>query len=82
VADLRYVPNPRMGGNQAWQIRCEECDPQHGGYYWFSLDRCDTPAKALDCIMQMNKEHRSRADIESLIHLIEYLFGRGPTTGE
>ena len=80
VADLEHVlPHVREGWPQsAWQIRCEDCDPQHGGYYWFSLVQCDTPAKALDCIMQLNEKHLSPVVVESFIDLIEYLFGRGP----
>ncbi|MGA8574281.1 MAG: hypothetical protein WB609_01160 [Candidatus Cybelea sp.] len=79
VADLEYG-FPEAGAappNLAWQIRCEDCDPQRGGYYWFSLDQCDTPAKALDCIMQLNERRWSPIVMESFIALIEYLFGRG-----
>lgn len=63
--------------NSAWQIRCNDCDPRRGGYFWFSLDQCDTPAKALDSIMQLNEECLSPIVIESFINLIEHLFGRG-----
>jgi|HubBroStandDraft_4_1064222.scaffolds.fasta_scaffold00001_221 hypothetical protein len=84
VADLEYsVPEASEAPPKpAWQIRCEDCDPQRGGYYWFSLDRCDTPAKALDCIMQMNEARWSPNVMESFIDLIEHLFGRGTIIDE
>lgn len=67
---------------KAWQIRCADCDPEVGGYYWFSLSQCDTPAKALDCIMQLNKLSWSPAALQSFIDLMECLFGRGATGAE
>lgn len=63
--------------NRMWQIRCEDCDPKRGGYYWFSLDQCDTPAKALDCIIQLNEKDWSPIVMQSFIELMESLFGRG-----
>jgi hypothetical protein len=68
--------------NQLWQIRCEDCDPQRGGYYWVSLDQCDTPAKALDCIIQLNETGSSPVVLQSFIDLIEHFFGRGALTDE
>jgi hypothetical protein len=68
--------------NQIWQIRCEDCDPERGGYYWVSLDQCDTPAKALDCIMQLNEKDSSPVVLQSFIDLIERFFGRGALTDE
>jgi hypothetical protein len=68
--------------NRAWQIRCDDCDPKRGGYYWFSLSQCDTPAKALDCIMHLNEERGSSVVMQSFIDLMEYLFGRGIITDE
>ena len=70
------------GRNKAWEMRCEDCDPGRGGYYWFSLDQCDTPAKALDCIMQLNEKRSSPIAMQSFIDLMEYLFGRGAITDE
>jgi hypothetical protein len=68
--------------NKAWRIRCEDCDPKRGGYYWFSLDQCDTPAKALNCIMQLNEKRSSPIVLQSFIDLMESLFGRGSITDE
>ena len=84
VADLESVLSEASEAppNPAWRIRCADCDPQRGGYYWFSLDQCDTPAKALDCIMQMNEKRWPPIVMESFIDLIEYLFGRGTIIDE
>jgi hypothetical protein len=60
-----------------WEFRCADCDPQSGEYFWFPLERCNTPAKALDCIMQINDERWSPAITQSFIALVEKLFGRG-----
>jgi hypothetical protein len=65
-----------------WQVRCEECDPKRIGYYWFSLDQCDTPAKALNCIMQLNDHTWAAVTLQSFIKLIEQLFGRGALTDD
>jgi hypothetical protein len=77
--------SPKPGealSNRTWQIRCEGCDPERGGYCWFSLNQCDTPAKALDCIMQLNENRPSPIVMQSFIDLMEYLFGRGAITPE
>jgi len=68
--------------NSTWRIRCDTCDPQRGGYYWFPLDQCDTPAKALDCIMRLNATHPSPIVVQSFIDLMEYLFGSGAPSDE
>jgi hypothetical protein len=88
--DKLFFPNfdsasPKPGEaprNDIWRIRCKDCDPERGGYYWFSLDQCDTPAKALDCIMQLNKKNWSPVVLQSFIDLIEHFFGRGALTDE
>jgi hypothetical protein len=72
-----FVPRRAALSNSHWQIRCEDCDPQVGGYYWFSLNQCDTPAKALDCIMRLNEERCSPMVMQSFIDFTECLFGRG-----
>jgi hypothetical protein len=84
LADVKSVfPEPRIAlRNRDWQIRCEDCDPERGGYYWFSLGQCDTPAKALDCIMQLNEKRSSPIVMQSFIDLVECLFGRGAITEE
>jgi hypothetical protein len=63
-------------GSKVWQIRCEDCDPEPGGYFWFSLDQCDTPAKALECIIQLNEQRCTPIVLQSFIDLVEELFGR------
>lgn len=68
--------------DKAWRIRCEDCDPERGGYYWLSLNQCDTPAKALDCIMQLNEKRWSPSVLPSFVDLMECLFGRGAVTAE
>jgi hypothetical protein len=59
-----------------WEVRCADCNPEAGAYFWFRLDQCDTPAKALGCIMQLNHEGWSPAITLSFIELMERLFGR------
>jgi hypothetical protein len=63
-----------------WQIRCEDCNPDGGGDYWFSLNRCDTPAKALDSIL--NEDCPPPIVMESFIDLIVSLFVRGALVNE
>jgi len=84
LADLEGVlPKPAKAlRNRTWQIRCEDCDPKSGGYCWFSLGECDTPGKALDCIIQLNEKHLSPHVMQSFIELMEYLFGRGVISDE
>jgi hypothetical protein len=84
LADFESVlPSPAEAfRNGMWLIRCEDCDPKRGGYYWFSLGQCDTPAKALDCIIQLNEKRLSPVVMQSFIELMEYLFGRGVITDE
>jgi len=73
---------PEPSPNPSWRIRCGECDPRRGGYYWFSLDQCDTPAKALDCIMKLNEAHVSPDAVKSFIDLVQSLFGCGALIDE
>lgn len=68
--------------HMAWQVRCEECEPTRVGYHWFSLDQCDTPAKALGCLMQLNEHGQSPHTLRSFIDLMEHLFGRGTLMDE
>jgi hypothetical protein len=84
VADFEsiFAKADALFRNKTWQIRCDDCDPEHGGYYWFPLGQCDTPAKALDCIMQLNERRSSPIVMNSFIDLVEYLFGRGAITDE
>jgi hypothetical protein len=84
VADFEsiFAKADALFRNKTWQIRCDDCDPEDGGYYWFPLGQCDTPAKALDCIMQLNERRSSPIVMNSFIDLVEYLFGRGAITDE
>lgn len=73
---------PEESANPSWRIRCGECEPRRGGYYWFALEQCDTPAKALDCIMQLNEADLSPNAVQAFIDLVQSLFGRGALIDE
>lgn len=62
--------------DRIWQIRCKQCDPDDDTDYWFELDRCETPAKALDWIMHLNDKSWPPIVLQSFIDLMERLFGR------
>jgi hypothetical protein len=79
LADFESIsPEPAEAfRNSVWQIRCEHCDPKRSGYYWFSLGQCDTPAKALDCIIQLNEKRSSPIVMQSFIELMDIFLAAG-----